>query len=199
MEDLSENLKRYSYELVDKAGETRIQLVKTKGTVSIRIDVDCIPLPSEEDDGMFDEDHEGHDHEGAGHSHEEGDEEDEMADNSVEGFRLVITVNDSKKPTSVMQIGAFVTDHLRIQRVAMFAKGTEPTADQIFGGQEDTLPFYNGPNFEELDTTLQNAFYEHLEQLGIDDSFASALADYASAKEQSEYVQWLKSVEKFIK
>ncbi len=49
-------------------------------------------------------------------------------------------------------------------------------------------PHYMGPIFEELDTTLQNAFYEYLGTQGVDDDLCERLADFCAAKEQTEYV-----------
>jgi hypothetical protein len=41
------------------------------------------------------------------------------------------------------QVGAFVTDHLRIHRVTLYPIGAEPTPNQVFGGF-DELPAYSG-------------------------------------------------------
>ncbi len=65
----------------------------------------------------------------------------------------------------VMQVGAFVTDQLRIQRVTLFEAGKAPSSDAVFSGMEDTAA-YGGPAFDELDDTLQNAFYEWLAEKG---------------------------------
>jgi hypothetical protein len=45
-----------------------------------------------------------------------------------------------------------------------------------------------GPIFEELDTTLQNAFYDYLGTQGVDDDLCERLSDFCAAKEQTEYV-----------
>ena len=65
--------------------------------------------------------------------------------------------------------------------------------------QFDELPLYAGPNFDELDQAVQNAFYEYLADRGVDDALAERLADYAQAKEQNEYVNWLAAARDFAK
>ncbi len=97
-----------------------------------------------------------------------------------------------------MHVGLFVTDFVRISRVAMYDAGSEPPAAEIFAGSE-TSALYAGPQFDELDETLQNAFYEYLSQRGVDDDFAATLSDFCSSKEQAEYVAWLKGMQSFIK
>lgn len=55
-----------------------------------------------------------------------------------------------------------------------------------------------GPDFAELDESLQNAFYNYLAEAGVTDELATTLADYASNKEQQEYVAWLKRISGFV-
>ena len=122
---------------------------------------------------------------------------DEGDDGAGEGYRVLVTLREPSK-SAVMQVGAFVTDALRIQRVTLHAAGSEPSATEVFSGAESSAA-YGGPIFDELDETLQNAFYDFLAQRGVDDELAGRVADYCSSKEQLEYVAFLQSVEKFVK
>ena len=110
---------------------------------------------------------------------------------------MLVTLKEPGKATT-MQIGCFLGRHLRVHRVTLFPAGKEPSADVIFGGF-DELPVYAGPNFDELDQAVQNAFYEYLADRGVDDALAERLADFAQAKEQSEYVGWLQAARDFAK
>jgi hypothetical protein len=65
--------------------------------------------------------------------------------------------------------------------------------------QSDESPVYAGPNFDELDQAVQNSFYEYLGERGVDDALAERLADFAQAKELSEYIAWLDGVRAFAK
>ena len=121
---------------------------------------------------------------------------DEGDDGAGEGYRVLVTLREPGK-SQVMQVGAFVTDSLRIQRVTLHAAGAEPSAAEVFSGAEASAA-YGGPIFDELDETLQNAFYDFLAQRGVDDELAGRIADYCSSKEQTEYVSFLEAVQKFV-
>lgn len=126
---------------------------------------------------------------------EEPTEEEEEPEAPPEGYRVLVTVSDPKL-AKVMQVGAFVTDHMRIHRVTMYAAGEEPSADAVFGGMGEPAA-YSGPAFDELDNALQNAFYEYMADRGIDDALATKLSDFCSNKEQLEYVKWLETMKAF--
>jgi len=156
------------------------------------VDVDVTPMPGDEDEG------EGEDEEGEGGRGARGGEDgEEDEDGPVDGYRLLVTVAEPGKPT-VLQFGCFVTDVLRIHRVTAFPSGAAPSADVVFGGA-DEAPGYGGPNFDELDQAVQNAFYEYLADRGVDDDAADKLGDYAAAKENAEYTAWLAAVAAFAK
>jgi complement component 1 Q subcomponent-binding protein, mitochondrial len=57
---------------------------------------------------------------------------------------------------------------------------------------------YAGPVFDQLDDSLQNGFYEYLEDKGVDAELISTLAQFAEWKEQSEYTKWLENVHSFV-
>jgi hypothetical protein len=56
-----------------------------------------------------------------------------------------------------------------------------------------------GPVFDELDDKLQTATYDWLDGLGVNDELSGHVAGYVDAKEQVEYVGWLKRVQAFLK
>ena len=63
--------------------------------------------------------------------------------------------------------------------------------------QMDVLE-YEGPNFEDLEEPLQEAFFEYLHERGITYEFARYLFEYAIDKEQREYMKWLKDIKGFV-
>jgi len=160
-------------------------LTRSADGKEVRVEVDCTPVPTEEDN--YDEEE----------GEEEKGEEEEEEQQGEEGYRALISVTDPATG-QVLQAGAFVTDQLRLQRVTLFEAGKAPSADSIFAGVEETTA-YGGPVFDELDETLQNAFYDYLAGKGVDDELAGRVADYCSSKEQVEYVGWLKGVQAFAK
>jgi len=66
-------------------------------------------------------------------------------------------------------------------------------------GAESSDGSYTGPEFDELDETLQTAFAEFLEQRDIGPAFAEYLLEVSYDKEQREYCNWLHRVGAFVK
>jgi len=58
---------------------------------------------------------------------------------------------------------------------------------------------YSGPNFEDLEETIQDKFHDYLEERGINSDLASFIVEYHLDKEQREYTSWLEKVSKFVK
>lgn len=58
---------------------------------------------------------------------------------------------------------------------------------------------YQGPEFPELAEDLQDAFHEYVySELGVNDDVSAFVSMYADYKEQSEYVGFLKNVQKVL-
>eukprot|EP00928_Gymnodinium_smaydae_P055593 TRINITY_DN390_c0_g1_i5.p1 TRINITY_DN390_c0_g1~~TRINITY_DN390_c0_g1_i5.p1 ORF type:complete len:230 (-),score=94.10 TRINITY_DN390_c0_g1_i5:92-781(-) len=64
--------------------------------------------------------------------------------------------------------------------------------------ERDSISSYNGPEFEDLDDKLQEAFDEYLVELGMSSEVCDFVDAMAVDKEQREYVNWLKGVQKFM-
>ena len=182
--------------------QARFSAAKRFGAQEVRLDLDCTPMHADEDEEGAEGaegDEAGEAGGGAPSKAKEHDEEGEEGDDEAppDGYRMLVTIKEAGKATT-MQVGCFLGAHLRVHRVTLFPAGKEPSSDVIFGGF-DELPLYAGPNFDELDQAVQNAFYEYLADRGVDDALAERLADFAQAKEQSEYVNWLAAARDFAK
>lgn len=57
---------------------------------------------------------------------------------------------------------------------------------------------YNGPDFEDLDDSLQATLDEWLGSLGVDSELCDFIDSCSIDKEQREYIFWLKGLEKFL-
>ena len=80
---------------------------------------------------------------------------------------------------------------LRVDRLAHYSSSavvTENTveADWVKGGS------YGGPVFADLDTRVQEAFLEYLDERGVNDQLATTIVDLQAHKEQKEYVHWVR-------
>ncbi|UVC49656.1 hypothetical protein MACK_003766 [Theileria orientalis] len=63
---------------------------------------------------------------------------------------------------------------------------------------KNSVSSYNGPEFEDLDDTLQSSFDEWLASLGVDSELCDFIDACSIDKEQREYMVWLKGLEKFL-
>merc|ERR1712014_283915 len=90
----------------------------------------------------------------------------------------------------------------------MFYCSTQPGEDHryVIGNvrtfanaeERDSASAYNGPEFEDLDDKLQEAFDEYLGELGMNNDVCDFIDAMAQNKEQREYIRWLKIAKKFF-
>ncbi|XP_019162656.1 PREDICTED: uncharacterized protein At2g39795, mitochondrial-like [Ipomoea nil] len=62
----------------------------------------------------------------------------------------------------------------------------------------ETQLAYTGPDFSDLDESLQKCFQQYLEARGLTSSTAIFLLEYAISKETKEYLRWLGTLKKII-
>ena len=65
-------------------------------------------------------------------------------------------------------------------------------------GEEYGLSSYPGPNYDELDESVQEEFHKYLEARGIDETLANYIMESYEDKEQKEYMGWLHNVSNFV-
>merc|ERR1712151_361235 len=58
--------------------------------------------------------------------------------------------------------------------------------------EKDSVSGYNGPEFEDIDEKLQEAFDEYLAELGMSNELCNFVDAVALDKEQREYIRWLR-------
>eukprot|EP01032_Pedospumella_encystans_P000609 gene609-702_t len=59
------------------------------------------------------------------------------------------------------------------------------------------MTLYTGPNFEDLEESVQAAFYEYLTERNIDDDLSFFILAHSREKEQKEYINWLEKMQDF--
>merc|ERR1719410_1783491 len=64
--------------------------------------------------------------------------------------------------------------------------------------ERDSASSYNGPDFEDVDDKLQEAFDEYLAEVGMNNDVCDFIDATAQDKEQREYIRWLKIAKKFM-
>merc|ERR1719450_8142 len=64
--------------------------------------------------------------------------------------------------------------------------------------EKDSIAGYNGPEFEDIDEKLQEAFDEYLAEVGVNNKVCDFIDAAALDKEQREYIRWLKNTKKVL-
>ena len=112
------------------------------------------------------------------------EDEDEEIPSSM-GINFQVTI---KKGGDAIVVNAFASDAMNIQNIR-FCEAKHASL------KEEEL--YEGPSFEELEESLQAAFYEYLTERNIDDDLSFFVLAYSRDKEQREYTNWLNKLQNF--
>jgi len=169
------------WRIEDTAGNDEVGLIRTFGNETIRIlfsigDIDATQdLPLEDAEGA--------------------DAEDIPV--PVAPVRCSITISKGSDQgalsiDALAQDGAMVVDNVSFYKDARLA--TELTSDADWKRRG----LYIGPQFDHLDSNVQEEFERFLDERGIGGDLALFVPAYAEYKEQKEYVKWLQSVKSFI-
>jgi len=118
------------------------------------------------------------------------DEEGGEGGPDMEATDMMITVQDKSGGGLVFYCATQSGEDHRfvIGNVKTFASDVE----------KDNVTSYNGPEFEDLDDKLQEAFDEYLAELGLNSEICDFIDAMAVDKEQREYVRWLKTAQKIV-
>ncbi|KAG9456611.1 hypothetical protein H6P81_001119 [Aristolochia fimbriata] len=160
----------FPFKIIDITGDEIITLKRDFSGENIEIEV---PLPTFQDE------------------EEEGSNEDESQDED-KGYveqttvPLIVKISKGKDPHLVFCCTGY-QDDLTIDELLI--KHQETSSNKI--------P-YEGPKFLDLAEELHKAFYKYLDERGINGSLIHFLRDYMMAKDNKEYLAWLKNVKGFI-
>ncbi|CAK7342784.1 unnamed protein product [Dovyalis caffra] len=116
---------------------------------------------------------------------EEDDDDDNAKESDASSIPLVVSITKGSGQSMEFGITAF-SDEITIDSLSI--KNPE-SSDELA---------YEGPDFNDLDENLQNAFYKYLEIRGIKPSTTNVLFDYMANKDNKEYLLWLKNLKNFV-
>lgn len=136
---VAESTKALSADWKVETGSGSAQVTLTKD--NIRVDLDITPVEVESDEYP----------EGEG-----GGEEDQ--EGGQEGYRMMVTMNNDKGKS--LRFACTISDALTIHQVQVYDTSKLPSVYSSLGNE--STPHYSGPVFDELDSSLQNAFYDYL-------------------------------------
>ncbi|VAI85522.1 unnamed protein product [Triticum turgidum subsp. durum] len=116
--------------------------------------------------------------------------EDSDAENDDDSFKpaLQMVVTVEKPGNAVLEFECnFNDDELAIENMRLLNRDAISTENA-----------YEGPQFSDLDESLQKSFHRYLEVRGIKHSLHDWLHEYMMSKDEKEYVVWLKNMREFI-
>ena len=172
-----ENIKTFlkdhpQWKLNDTEGDVTLKMNKTMGDKTVTLEWQLVsPFGSD-----------------FGDMNEEANPE---AQEPTESTDFTITIQDKAGERGLIyycQTAAGEGHRYMIGNVRSFASAAERESDSA----------YNGPDFEDLDDSLQESFDEFLAEAGINDEVCDFIDASAVDKEQREYMRWLKNVDSFI-
>lgn len=118
------------------------------------------------------------------------DDEDDKSGTDEESFKpllqMVVTIKKPEGPILEFDCN-FNDDELTIENMRALNRDN-PDAKNV----------YEGPQFSDLDKSLQKALHRYLEVRGFKHSLHDWLYEYMMRKDEKEYVVWLKSMKEFI-
>ena len=172
------------FQLKDNKGFGAVELVGTHHKESISIVFDC--QDEEEIAPDYDEEGDEEEEEPLKLNSKDGEENEEDEDYSETGINFNVSIKKTSGETVVASCTA--AESLRINSIRYVPNGTAVDDDNLYGG----------PSFDTLDEEVQEAFIQYLEDRGIDEDMTYFILSYSKMKEQSEYMNWLENITKFV-
>lgn len=114
------------------------------------------------------------------------DSDAENDDDIKPALQMVVTVEKPQGPILEFECN-FNDDELAIETMRLLNRDANLTDNA-----------YEGPQFSDLDESLQKSFHRYLEVRGIKHSLHDWLLEYMMGKDEKEYVVWLKNMRDFI-
>eukprot|EP01138_Halocafeteria_seosinensis_P009752 gb/GECG01009963.1/.p1 GENE.gb/GECG01009963.1/~~gb/GECG01009963.1/.p1 ORF type:complete len:320 (+),score=44.75 gb/GECG01009963.1/:1-960(+) len=122
---------------------------------------------------------------------EEGGE-DEGAD-TIDVLSLAITIEKTGQPHKVFcTAGISMETEPEMELVGVQLIPKDMSTSEVMQTRR-----YEGPEFSELDVSLQRSFHDYLLDRGFDEAFAEAVRDISDTKEEVEYISWLEGIRQF--
>ncbi|RFU78279.1 glyco suaprga1 [Trichoderma arundinaceum] len=190
------------FELIDTPGQEVVKLTRSFGEEKITISFSIADITNFDpyaEDGVFEEDE----------LPEESLQSDKQQnpDDSLEGdvdeetgapINLSILIEKPGKTTGALNIDATARDgEIIVDNMFFYEDATVARIDSPEAAQK-RADVYPGPPFGSLDEDLQVLMERFLEERGINETLAAFVPDYVDAKEQQEYLRWLKNVRAFV-
>jgi complement component 1 Q subcomponent-binding protein len=175
------------FEMIETDGDCEITLVRAFGDdEEIAVTFNATEDPYEEDEYFVS------DADGAATNEAEDDDEDVTIH-----FSVSVSRGDGHEGLEFSCATDGETVEVRNVRYEAIGGGGGGEADE--DDEDEYFSSYPGPNYDELDESVQEEFHKYLEARGIDATLANYIAEAHVDKEQREYTRWLENVANFVK
>jgi complement component 1 Q subcomponent-binding protein len=161
------------FKIKEEPGLSAVKLTKKHGDELIEIEFNVQDVEDGGDSGIEES--------------EEGDVENDSEGEAEHGIGINFTATIKRGKNSIV-ISGLAGDALNIENVQYI--------DAAHADNKDG-EVYTGPQFQDLEESVQAAFYEYLTERNIDDDLAFFILAYSRDKEQKEYVNWIAKVREF--
>ena len=175
------------FEMIETDGDCEITLVRAFGDdEEIAVTFNATEDPYEEDEYFVS------DADGAATNEAEDEDEDVTIH-----FSVSVSRGDGHEGLEFSCATDGETVEVRNVRYEAIGGGGGGEADE--DDEDEYFSSYPGPNYDELDESVQEEFHKYLEARGIDSTLANYIAEVHVDKEQREYTRWLENVANFVK
>ena len=175
------------FEMIETDGDCEITLVRAFGDdEEIAVTFNATEDPYEEDEYFVS------DADGAATNEAEDEDEDVTIH-----FSVSVSRGDGHEGLEFSCATDGETVEVRNVRYEAIGGGGGGEADE--DDDDEYFSSYPGPNYDELDESVQEEFHKYLEARGIDATLANYIAEAHVDKEQREYTRWLENVANFVK
>ncbi|KAL9547248.1 hypothetical protein MBANPS3_006252 [Mucor bainieri] len=181
-EFVKEFLEANSFKIEDKAGVDEVTLSRTFGNEKIRVLFSISDINNATPDEFLPED----------------DMVDAENEEDAVSFPVRASVTIEKDGQGAVTIDTVAQDGEIAVESVMYYKDGKLADEQSAEADWQRRGLYIGPQFAELDESLQTLFERYLEERGVNAALANFLPDYVEYKEQKEYTQWLQNMKNFV-
>lgn len=175
--------KNNHYSIVETPGSEQIQLIRQiSDSETVRVFFSCSDVVNAE--GLLDEAPPFCESESNPDAGEIADEEDSMET----PVRVNIVV---ERPNGALGIEGVVQDDLVLVESVIAYANAKLALEESAEADYTRRQAYQGPPFGVLDPSVQAAVQQYLEARSLDGDFALFVQEYASFRENKEYIKWL--------
>lgn len=179
---LDKFLSETGFELVEKDGQDDVELVKKNGGETVHVFFSVSDVTNSEAESPEIDPEEGM------------EEHNDLTDETVVRVNIIV-----EKPSGkALGIEAIAQDDFILVESVIPYESNELALSEAAEADYKRRALYQGPPFAFLDENVQTAVDAFLEARDINDDLAHFIIEYASYRENQEYIRWLENVKDVV-